>query len=143
MADPEYTIDFSKTGDQAKVSETSRMVIKRVIDVYVASKAAKKDRNATINDMKDKIVAIGPGKVSRHCADSAKLDDIAAVLSELADVALPPRLAQRVCPLIAARAFDPGHAERLDLPPGGDEEFYVASEPVGSVLVLTLRHDRD
>jgi len=132
MADPEYTIAFSKAGDQAKVSDASRTVIKRimaasgvlsvkvtstardaydqaramydniesegvdaqkelyaqagqdVIDVYVASKAAKKDRNATINDMKDKIVAIGPGKVSRHCADSATLEVIDIAPSSIA-----------------------------------------------------------
>lgn len=124
MADPEYTIEFSRTSDHAKVSETSRTVIKRimatagvfsvkvtstardaydqaramydnlqsegvaaqkvlyaqagqdVIDVYVAGKVAKKDRNATISDMKDKIVAIGPGKVSRHCADATRLEVI-------------------------------------------------------------------
>ena len=132
MADPVYTIEFSKSGDQAKVSETSRTVIKRimaasgvlsvkvtstardaydqaramydniesegadaqkelyaqagqdVIDVYVAGRAGGKDRNAIINDMKDKIVAIGPGKVSRHCAESAKLEVIDIAPSSIA-----------------------------------------------------------
>jgi len=69
--------------------------------------------------------------------------DVAVALAELADIALQAKLAQRVRPLIAAHAFDPGHADRLDLPPGGDEEFYVASEPLGTMLVLTLRHYRD
>ena len=69
--------------------------------------------------------------------------EITAALAELADVVLSARVAQRVRPLIAAHAFDPGHADRLDLPPGGEEEFYVASEPVGTVLLLTLRHYRD
>ena len=132
MADPDYSIEFSKTSDQAKVSETSRQVIRRimaaasvfsvtvtstardayaqaramyeniesegvdaqkelyaqagqdVIDVYVTSKAAKKDKNAIINDMKDRIVAIGPGKVSRHCADSATLEVIDIAPSSIA-----------------------------------------------------------
>jgi hypothetical protein len=121
MADPTYSIEFLKTGDDAKVSKTSRTVIERimaaasvysvtitstardaydqaramydniesegvdaqkdlyaksgqdVIDVYSESKAAKKGKNAIINDMKAKIMAIGPGKVSRHCADGSKL----------------------------------------------------------------------
>ena len=73
----------------------------------------------------------------------AKPADIVAALGELADVVLQPRVAQRVRPLIAGHAFDPAHADRLDLPPGGDEELYVASEPLGAALLLTLRHYRD
>lgn len=73
----------------------------------------------------------------------AKGEDIAAALAELADVVLQPGVARRVRPLIAAHEFDPAHPDRLDLPPGGEEEFYVASEPLGSVVVLTLRHYRD
>jgi hypothetical protein len=55
-----------------------------VIAVYVAGKAAKKDRNAIINAMKDKIEAIGPGKVSRHCADSTKLQVVDIAPSSIA-----------------------------------------------------------
>ena len=124
MAEATFTIAFLKTGDGAKVSETSRNVIKRimkaagvssvtvtstardaydqaramydniesegveaqknlyaksgqdVIDVYSESKAAKKNKNAIINDMKAKIVAIGPSKVSRHCAEGSDLQVI-------------------------------------------------------------------
>ncbi|MFL6681199.1 MAG: hypothetical protein ACJ8IK_22865 [Burkholderiaceae bacterium] len=84
------------------------------------------------------------GAEARVVIDGGALSlEIEAALAELADIALQPRVAQRVRPLIAAHAFDPGHADRLDLPPGGDEEFYVASEPVGTALLLTLRYYRD
>lgn len=132
MADPTYDITFSKTSDDAKVSEKSRTVLKRVmkaasvfsitvtstardaydqaramydnienegvdaqkglyadagrqvIDVYSAGKNDNKDRNAIIGDMKAKIVALGPDKVSRHCADSSSLNVIDIAPSSIA-----------------------------------------------------------
>jgi hypothetical protein len=45
----------------------------KVIDVYVASKAAKKTPAQIKADMVAKINALGPSNVSKHCADSSKL----------------------------------------------------------------------
>lgn len=41
----------------------------KVIDVYVASKAAKKSADEIKADMTDKINELGPSTVSNHCAD--------------------------------------------------------------------------
>jgi hypothetical protein len=49
---------------------------KDVIDVYSQSKKDKRGKNAIIDDMKAKIVLIGPSKVSRHCADAGTLNVI-------------------------------------------------------------------
>jgi hypothetical protein len=51
--------------------------------------------------------------------------------------------AQRLRPLIAGHAFDASRADRVDLPNDQDEEFYVSSQPLGPVLLLTLRYYRD
>jgi hypothetical protein len=84
------------------------------------------------------------GAEARLVLDGADKDlNIAAALNQLAAVVLPSKTAQRVRPLIAAHNFDVANADRLDLPPGGDEEFYVASEPLGPLLLLRLRHYRD
>ncbi|MEK8016281.1 MAG: hypothetical protein VSS75_005385 [Candidatus Parabeggiatoa sp.] len=45
----------------------------QVIDVYVSSKKAGKNREQIIKDMKSKIEALGPQKVSNHAADSKVL----------------------------------------------------------------------
>jgi hypothetical protein len=45
----------------------------KVIDVYVASKAAKKTPDQIKADMLVKINEVGPSLVSNHCADSSKL----------------------------------------------------------------------
>lgn len=45
----------------------------KVIDIYVASKAAKKSAADIKADMTAKIKEIGPSSVSKHCADSTKL----------------------------------------------------------------------
>ena len=46
----------------------------KVIDVYIASKAAKKKPDQIKADMEAKIIEIGPSKVSRHCADFTRLN---------------------------------------------------------------------
>lgn len=45
-----------------------------VIDAYVAAKEAGKSEGGIISAMEEKLAEIGCGKVSRHCADSSKLD---------------------------------------------------------------------
>lgn len=45
----------------------------QVIDAYVASKEAGKDRDGILADMTAAIQRIGPGRVSKHCADPAVL----------------------------------------------------------------------
>jgi hypothetical protein len=45
----------------------------QVIDAYVASKEAGRDRNGILADMTAAIQRIGPGRVSKHCADPAVL----------------------------------------------------------------------
>jgi hypothetical protein len=45
----------------------------QVIDVYVASKAAKKSADEIKADMTAKINELGPSTVSKHCADSSTL----------------------------------------------------------------------
>ena len=45
----------------------------RVIDAYVASKAAGKSRAEILADMEATIRAVGPSRVSKHCADPAVL----------------------------------------------------------------------
>lgn len=45
----------------------------KVIDVYVASKAAKKSADDIKADMTAKIIELGPATVSKHCADTSVL----------------------------------------------------------------------
>lgn len=47
----------------------------KVIDVYVAN--SSKPRDTVINLMKDKIVALGPSNVSKHCSDTHYTFDVA------------------------------------------------------------------
>lgn len=46
----------------------------QVIDVYKEAKKGGNDRNTIISKMKAKIVELGAGSVSRHCADIEKLN---------------------------------------------------------------------
>jgi hypothetical protein len=46
----------------------------QVIDVYVASTDAKKTKEQIIADMEAKIKELGPGNVSKHCADQKTLN---------------------------------------------------------------------
>jgi hypothetical protein len=57
----------------------------RVIDVYVAEKAAGKSRAEIISAMEAKINELGPSTVSRHLADPSKLNVIDIAPSQIAD----------------------------------------------------------
>jgi hypothetical protein len=57
----------------------------KVIDVYVASKAAKKSEADIKADMVAKINEVGPSNVSKHCADSSKLCVVDIAPSSIAD----------------------------------------------------------
>lgn len=46
----------------------------KIIDVYVSAKNNGKEKSTTISLMKAKIIELGAGKVSRHCADIDKLN---------------------------------------------------------------------
>jgi len=57
----------------------------KVIDVYQASKDAGKTRDEIIKDMEDKINEVGPEHVSKHCADTDKLNVIDIAPSSIKD----------------------------------------------------------
>lgn len=59
----------------------------KVIDVYVAEKAAGKSRDEIIGAMESKINELGPSKVSQHLADPAKKNIIDIAPSSISDKA--------------------------------------------------------
>lgn len=59
----------------------------QVIDAYVLARNQGKSQSQIRTAMKNKIVAVGPGRVSRHCADPAVLNVIDVAPSSIADKA--------------------------------------------------------
>lgn len=57
----------------------------KVIDVYVAQKKAGKTPDQIKAAMEKEIITIGPGKVSRHCADPAILNVVDIAPSSIAN----------------------------------------------------------
>jgi len=60
----------------AKQKELYAAAGDKVIDVYVVQKKAGKNADQIKSAMEKEILKIGPGKVSRHCADPAVLNVI-------------------------------------------------------------------
>ncbi len=88
-----------------------------VIDEFVKAKKAGKNAAGIKAAMEAKIIAIGPGKVSHHCADPAKLNVI--------DVA-PSSVAKKDAFEKAVRsALGKGTVSRFFEPGGGDPAYHL------------------
>jgi len=79
----------------------------QVIQTYVDARGARRSDGEVVAEMADKITEIGPGNVSHHCADPAKLNviDISASripMNKRADFHIAIRKEPRI-----ARFFDP------------------------------------
>lgn len=57
----------------------------KVIDVYVKDKKAKKSKSVIISNMESKINEVGPGNVSKHCGDPAKLNVVDVAHSSISN----------------------------------------------------------
>jgi GH24 family phage-related lysozyme (muramidase)/murein DD-endopeptidase MepM/ murein hydrolase activator NlpD len=87
----------------------------QVIDVYVASRAAGKDRAEILADMTAAIQRIGPSRVSNHCADPAVLGVI--------DVA--PSSVQNKARFVAAVEADPRVSNFLHPGNSNDPAYHI------------------
>jgi hypothetical protein len=88
-----------------------------VIDEYVRAKNAGKNRVEIIAAMEAKIIAIGPDKVSRHCADPAKLNVFDVAPSSIAN-------AQRFVKAVQA-AQAAGKVGKFFTPSNNDPAFHL------------------
>ena len=69
--------------------------------------------------------------------------DVSAAMQELARIVLSSKEARRVLPLIAGHNFTRDGSDRLDIPSEGYDEFFVSTQSLGPVLLLTLRYYRE
>ncbi len=88
-----------------------------VIDEFVKVKKTGKNAAGIKAAMEAKIIAIGPGRVSRHCADPTKLNVIDVAPSSIAK---KPAFEKAV-----HAALDKGKLSRFLEPGGGDPAYHL------------------
>jgi hypothetical protein len=88
-----------------------------VIDAYVLARKARLDESAILAAMTAKIVAVGPSKVSLHCADPSRLNVVDIAPSSIQD---PRAFAAAI-----ARAKKAGRISRFFTPGTHDPAFHI------------------
>ncbi len=97
---------------------------RKVIGEYERAKARGESRTAVIESMTNRILAIGPGKVSRHCADPSELNVVDIAPSSIGH---PERFVAAL-----ERALQRKAIRRFFAPAHGDPAFHLEiPQPVG------------
>jgi len=114
---------YGKAGDQ-------------VIDVYVQAKAAKKSKEDILALMEAKIRALGPSRVSRHCASGALLQvvDVAPSSIEARDRFVKAVLAEKRVAKFLRPPSDPAYHLEIPQPGPSAANQDASGPPKGSTL---------
>jgi hypothetical protein len=88
-----------------------------VIDVYAAAKSAKKTADQIKALMEAKIIAIGPEKVSRHCADPSRLNVVDVAPSSIGN--------KQAFENAVETALADGSVSRFITPRNGDPAYHI------------------